>query len=212
GSAVIRPQLLRRILKKRSDMVIGTDRLLYDSPFIEIVIRQSVDDGEILQTVFHQSPRSLIRFQLFKRRLIRDMEIAALLNSKLSQLFCKGYEKFSEEGCVLLTNCRRLPSEEPAQPAVLVPHNFRRSRGSPLAEQVGHLKIFYTAASAHRYPALKSFISEPVPVLRYPYIYQLYGSPFSSLRCVERRGEDRRKDHIAAPAHRCPDKILHNPP
>lgn len=91
-----------------------------------------------------------------------------------------------------------LPAEDALFFAVDFGDYLRRVLGSPLGEQVRHLKIFYAAAFAHIYPSVKPVKTEFVAVLCLFNIDELNRRALPADLGVERRGKERSENEIDA--------------
>ena len=97
-------------------------------------------------------------------RLIGNVVIAVVCDTKLLSVSDKGGKEGTNEGAVLVGESGGLPAEYPLFLAVNVCDDLGSIFAAPLSEEVGNLKILHSALVRQSYPTVEFFKAEFIAV------------------------------------------------
>ena len=105
-----------------------------------------------------------------------------------------------------------MPAEELLFFAIHRRDDLRRGHRAPLRKQMRQFIIRHAAALAHFHPALQPFKPERIRAVLHAHVDQLHRRALAALSGIERRREQRREQHRAAPAHGQTNEVFQKPP
>ena len=210
--AVVRPKPRNAGLQEGFQMVDSYNGLFQCAGLIKSKIGKSVDHRPPLQVRLDQRTGVAVAFQMIQRRLVGNVKIGAFRNAQLVQLLHQRGKKLAQEMGVCFAVRVRFPAEQPLFLAVHRGDDLRRGCRAPLRKQMGHFQIGDPAAAADLHPAFQPVKAEGIRALADVNVHQLNGQPLASGRGIQRRREQGRENHGAAPAHSRSDKVFNDRP
>ena len=141
-------------------MVARRDGILNDALLVEVIIRQCVHNGIILEKICNDSLGFHIIVKVLCVRLVGDVIEATLVVSALLHVLYEGLQECAEKLFVLLRVCVRIPTEYLLVLAVNGCHNLRCVICTPLCEEVRNFKIFDSDSVTHLDPSVEQLISK----------------------------------------------------